>query len=243
MIPTPNQAQIQTALRNFLVAVLPPGVPVVQGQDNRVPEPAGTDFVVMWPLGRPRLATNIDTYVDAVFTGFIAGTTLTITAVNPKYIGKIAVGSTIFGPKVTPGTAVTAFGSGTGGLGTYQVSPSQTAASAVIAAGTQSLLQETEIVMQLDVHGPNSSDNAQVISTMMRDEVAFRYFKPSSTGVSPLYADDPKQIPFLNAEQQYESRYVVEAHMQAQQAVIIPQEFFDEIEVDLINVDAAYPAL
>jgi hypothetical protein len=241
MIPTPNQVQVQTALVTFLTAVLPAGMPVVQGQDNRVPEPAGTDFVVFWPLRRPRLATNIDSYVDAVFTGYITGTMLTITAVSFKYAGKIGVGSTVFGPNVTPGTVVTALGTGTGGLGTYTVSPSQTAASAVIAAGTTSLLQETEVVFQLDVHGPNSSDNAQVISTLMRDEIAFRYFKPASTGVSPLYADDPHQVPFMNAEQQYESRYVVEAHMQAQQAVIIPQEFFDEIEVDLINVDAVYP--
>lgn len=59
------------------------------------------------------------------FTGSISGTTLTASAVT----GTIAVGKLITGTGVTAGTTITAFGSGSGGAGTYTVSTSQTVAS------------------------------------------------------------------------------------------------------------------
>ena len=67
----------------------------------------------------------------ASFTGSIATTTLTVTAVAA---GNIAVGQVLTGANVVPGTVITALGTGTGGTGTYTVSVSQTAASATITA-------------------------------------------------------------------------------------------------------------
>jgi hypothetical protein len=66
-------------------------------------------------------------------TGSISGTTLTITATAA---GQIDVGDTIYGTGVTSGTTVTAFGSGSGGNGTYTVSASQTVASTQIGTIT-----------------------------------------------------------------------------------------------------------
>ena len=87
-----TQSQIMTALRSVLLAILPSGVAVIQAQDNLVPEPAGSDFVVMTPLMRTRLETNVDAYADAAFTGSVAGTTLTVSAVR---LGAITVGATV----------------------------------------------------------------------------------------------------------------------------------------------------
>ena len=64
-------------------------------------------------------------------TGSIAGTTLTISAVTA---GVLAVGSIIAGSGVTAGTTITALGTGTGGVGTYTVSPSQSASSTNITS-------------------------------------------------------------------------------------------------------------
>lgn len=194
----------------------------------------------MWPIRRERLRTNIDAYVDAKFVGSIVGMWLTITNVIR---GELAVGSALFGTGVMLGTAVTALGSGSGGLGTYLVSPSQNCAQGVISAGTIRATQATRVVMQLDIHGPNSADNVEVISTMFRDGYAVREFLPAGLAVSPLYADDPKQMPFLNDQQQYENRWVLEAHIQADQTVFgLPQEFMDDVTVNLIDVPQAYPA-
>ncbi len=67
----------------------------------------------------------------AVVTGSIATTTLTVTAVTS---GTLDIGSVISGTGVTAGTTITAFGTGTGGTGTYTVSASQTVASTSITA-------------------------------------------------------------------------------------------------------------
>lgn len=61
-------------------------------------------------------------------TGQISGTTLTITNVTS---GTLYIGATISGTGVTADTRVTDFLTGTGGIGTYTVSASQT-----VAAGT-----------------------------------------------------------------------------------------------------------
>ncbi len=69
---------------------------------------------------------------EAVVTGSISGTTLTVSAVTS---GALRVGLTITGTGVTSGTTITALGTGTGGTGTYTVSISQTVSSTTIRAG------------------------------------------------------------------------------------------------------------
>ncbi len=71
-------------------------------------------------------------HFDAVVTGAIAGTTLTVSAVAD---GALAIGQVISGTGITAGTRITALGTGTGGVGTYTVSVSQTAASGTVSAG------------------------------------------------------------------------------------------------------------
>jgi hypothetical protein len=167
----PTQSDIQTALRAFLIAILPTTVEVIQGEDNKVPEPQGPDFVSMTVLRRPRLGTNVDTL------------------------------------------------SSTG--------------------DQQSTKQPTMVVVQLDVHSNDiltASDNAQIISTLFRDEFATTFFA-DYPGITPLYADDPRQIPFINAESQYEPRYVVEAVLQADQVVTTAAQSADTVTVGLYNVD------
>lgn len=71
---------------------------------------------------------------NGVVTGAIATTTLTVSAVTS---GSLAVGDIISGTGVTAGTTITALGTGTGGVGTYTVSVSQTVASTTITAVPQ----------------------------------------------------------------------------------------------------------
>lgn len=68
----------------------------------------------------------------ATATGSIAATTLTVTAVAS---GTLAVGDVLSGGTITAGTSIVAQLTGTpGGIGTYQVTPSQTAASTTVTA-------------------------------------------------------------------------------------------------------------
>ena len=62
-------------------------------------------------------------------TGAIAGTTLTITVATS---GALYIGSLLTGTGITAGTTISAFLTGTGGVGTYTVSASQTVSSTAI---------------------------------------------------------------------------------------------------------------
>lgn len=57
-----TESQVLTLLGNFFSLVVPAGVPVVRGLDNRVPMPAQSAFVVMTPGSASPMATVIATY-------------------------------------------------------------------------------------------------------------------------------------------------------------------------------------
>jgi hypothetical protein len=107
------------------------GTPVTSGALNLS---AAASFSAAAALIQAAIATN-----DAVVTGSIAGTTLTVTAVAS---GTLGVGQAITGASVLPGTTITALLTGTGGAGTYTVSAPQTVASTSITAGATSVVYD-----------------------------------------------------------------------------------------------------
>ncbi|MDN7490595.1 hypothetical protein QZM35_23060 [Burkholderia sp. AU45274] len=234
-----SEVQTLTALRSFLLAVMPSGMEIVRGQDNRVPEPTGPNFITMTPILRGRLETNTDTYQDCAFIGSISASTLTVTAVQ---LGQLAVGNIVFGSGVATPTTITGLGTGTGGVGTYTISPSQNVASGMMAAGVKDVMQPTKVTVQLDIHGPASGDNAQIITALFFDDYASQTFAATGFDVSPLYASEPNQVPFTNAEQQVEERWVVDVVMQCNPTLNVPQQFADQLKSSSIDVQSQYPA-
>lgn len=99
----------------------------------------GVDTVTAGSFGIGRLFTilslgttdfvAVGAAAAAVVTASITGTTLNVTAVTS---GALAVGTTITGTGITAGTYITAWNSGTGGIGTYTVSASQTVSSTTV---------------------------------------------------------------------------------------------------------------
>ena len=78
--------------------------------------------------------------VPAGFTASISLTTMTVSSVTS---GTISVGMMISGYGVTPGTTITALGTGSGGTGTYTVSASQTVSSTFIVGNGTSANPDT----------------------------------------------------------------------------------------------------
>lgn len=176
-----TQSQTLSALRGFLQSAVPSGVEIVQGQENRVPEPKGVDFISMIPIMRERLETNVTVYTD-------------------------------------------------GGLNTPAT------------AETRTDIQPTRVTVQVDVHGPNSADNAQAITTLFRSDVAVQTFSASGYAVSPLYCSDPRQIPFSDGEQQIEERWEIDAVMQVNPGVTTAQQFAGSLSIGtIVNVTVKYP--
>lgn len=73
--------------------------------------------------GAYRYTWRISSPANAVFTGSISGTTLTVASMSS---GTLAVGQSVYGVGVTLETVITALGTGSGGVGTYTVDVSQT---------------------------------------------------------------------------------------------------------------------
>lgn len=240
---TPTQDDVTTLLRSFLADVLPDGTEIILGEINRVPEPKTGQFVVMTPTHIMRLGTNFDQSGDVKFFGTIAGAVMDVTSFSPTSKGRIEIGSPVFGVGVADGTKVTALLTGTGEVGTYSIAPSQTISAEVLSAGRWSAMQPAQWTVQIDFHGADTSaaDMAQTFSTLFRDAYATSFFSQRSAAISPILADDPRQMPFINDQQQYEWRWIVEARMQVNQKVLVPQQYADEVEVGLIEIDERFP--
>ena len=237
---SPAQSQVQAALKAFLLDVLPAGWSVVEQVDNRVPEPQGK-FVALNVVRFRRLRTNKSTDDDCKFTAAIAGTTMTVSAVAH---GVIDVGATVFGTGVAAGTKVTALGTGTGGVGTYTVDPAQTISSRILSAGRKAIEEGVELTVQMDFHSSDvdAGDAARIVSTVLRDPYAVAFFEALADEVAPLHADDARMAVFFNEEVQAEWRWIVEAALQANQTVKVPMQYADSFDLDLVSVDADFPA-
>jgi hypothetical protein len=171
MTPSLTQAQVQAALRAFLLGILPQGVEVLIGQENRVPEPSSDNFVIMWGTLRKRLGTNVTSWDQ------------------------------------TPGANPT----------------------------TQDNTEPMRLDMQLDFHGADSTDNAQVFAALFRSSYACQFF--GSFGFSPDYCSDGQQMPFINGEQQYEDRWTLSATFDANITVSTPQQFANEVNVIAVSAE------
>jgi hypothetical protein len=73
--------------------------------------------------GAYRYSWRISSPANAVFTGSVSGTVLTVTGVST---GTITAGQSLLGVGVTRETVITSLGTGTGGAGTYNINLSQT---------------------------------------------------------------------------------------------------------------------
>jgi hypothetical protein len=122
----------------------------------------------------------------AVFTGSTSGTTLTVTAVTS---GTIEVGMVLTSSgTITVDTRITALGTGTGGIGTYTISISQTRASATITGRQQfsaAVINVTNTASAtasrlLDVQSSGTS----VFSVLDGNRILGSSFTPTLTGPS-----------------------------------------------------------
>ena len=227
-----TKSQQMTVIRSALLTMLPSGVEVVSGLDNRVPEPISTDFCILTPLSSQRLELNSTDFIDVYFSGAISDKTLTVSNV---YYGTIAIGQRLFGANIPTGTYIVS------GTGPYTISKSLTITEQPLASGYRVDTIPTANTFQCDVHGPNSFDNASIISGMFRSDWACERFDESGLPIAPLYCSEPRQAAFRNGEQQIEERWTIDLTIQCNNRIISPQDYFDEANVTgIVAVDVFY---
>lgn len=240
-----TQDQIFTALRAFLLDVLPAGIPVVQAQENYVPEPQVKDFVLMTPLRQERLSYNGTTYRDNVFTGAIVGTDLTVSAVAQTEGAGIQSGMLLTDGTwpftVAANTTVISQTSGSpGGVGAYVVTPSQTLPSERLFAGQRSDLVPTRFVVQLDVHGPSSGVNVKTVEALFYSAFASDFFATNGYPVEVLETGSAVQLTFVDAEDQFEERWTLDVHLEIDPVLGTPIQFFDQAHVGVVEAATQY---
>ena len=146
---------------------------------------------------------------NASFTGSIAGTTLTVTAVSS---GGISTGLTLSGTGVTSGTIVTSQSSGTpGGTGTYVVSISQTVASTSIVATADPLSGPSTIIL-VTKRSTSNTLNLKMLSHSTASIFSMNYsstaasqasygFNLSTQGTLEAYASNTQQPSIITSRQ------------------------------------------
>lgn len=239
-----------TVLGQFLQSICAPApITVIRqrgetspGQNVNVPEPQDDDFVIMSSLGQERLEFNETTFRDDIFTASISGMVLTVTEVER---GSVEIGSLLRDlaspTRLLPSTVIQSQIEGApGGVGQYTVLPSQAVVQERMFGGVRADLAGTKWTVQLDVHGPNSMNNARTIDTLFFSEVATDFFSATGLPVAPLYSSDPHQAPFVNAEQSVEYRWVIDVCLEIGVVVSTPQQFADEVVVKTIEAAVVY---
>lgn len=106
-------------------------------------------------------------------------------------------------------------------------------------AGSMTLTRPTQWNAQVDCYGDGAQDMALAICIALRSSYGCDALKAS--GAQPLYTGDPRQLPFITGEDQYLERWSVDAVLQFNPSITVPQQFADELHVDLVEVDTTYP--
>lgn len=108
-------------------------------------------------------------------------------------------------------------------------------------AGTQTHERSTRWDVQLDFYGANAADYANLVATLMKSDYACSQIEASGLSMDPLYAEEPRQIPFVNAESQYEKRWSVQCAFQFNPTVVVAQQFAASLEVVPASIDVVFP--
>lgn len=106
---------------------------------------------------------------------------------------------------------------------------------------TTDLKRSTQWSAQIDCYGASANDDAAAISIALRSIYGCDFFKATGLDIQPLYAGEPRQLPLITGEDQYQERWGFDAVLQYNPVISVTQDFADQLVIGLINVDATFP--
>ena len=154
----------------------------------------------------PYTASFVTNSTTFTITASISGTLLTVTAISPSS-GGLVIGQEVVGSLVSSDTVITALGTGTGGVGTYTVSVSQTVSSSVMTVysgpNSANMLMTvtpsgTVIFDGQLISGANIPSASSVISATSTTDVYNVYF-PTASLTTSVSADGSLSIATFTA--------------------------------------------
>lgn len=105
----------------------------------------------------------------------------------------------------------------------------------IVGTKTETISTSRILDVQLDFYGQDSIDEANVVESLFRDGYAVNYFQNS--GIIPLYAEDII-TPSARADENenFKVRNTMTLHFNLHPAVVVSQNFFDNIDLDVITI-------
>ena len=103
-------------------------------------------------------------------------------------------------------------------------------------------IEYVETVVQVDCYSASlvkAMRRAQTLETMMRSEPAVRFLAPF--GISPLFADAPRNLSRVMDAGRYVPRWSVDLHVGYWRRVDVHTEYFETAHIDIHNVDVRFP--
>lgn len=91
---------------------------------------------------------------------------------------------------------------------------------------------------QVDCYGQAGPNQARILFAAWKSTWTCDFLP---TWFKPLYADAPQQLNIVNSEGQFEQRFMIRLFGQVNQTVGLPQDFFDQIQLDSITVADQLP--
>lgn len=103
--------------------------------------------------------------------------------------------------------------------------------------GVLTLLELKEAAVQIDFYADDDSaeQRASALELVMRSELASLFFAPY--GISPLYADDPKELTGVDGSRQYVKRYMLTLHLSFYASLSATIGWFDHVNLNTYNPD------
>lgn len=92
--------------------------------------------------------------------------------------------------------------------------------------------------IQIDIYGDSAGDRAIALETVFTSGYAYEKIKALDSRLAPLYSSAAIQAPMINAESQWQERYIVTLSLQAHITVSFPQDYFDKAEISTQQVDS-----
>lgn len=91
--------------------------------------------------------------------------------------------------------------------------------------------------IQVDLYGPDSGNRAIELETLFASSYGYDTIKELDERLAPLYSSEAIQAPMINAESQWQERYIITLHIQAHITVTLRQDYFDHADITLEQVD------
>ncbi|QPW28376.1 hypothetical protein F8538_06365 [Edwardsiella ictaluri] len=91
--------------------------------------------------------------------------------------------------------------------------------------------------IQVDIYGSGAGDRAVTLETVFASGYAYDKIKAIDERVAPLYSTAAIQAPMIDAEQQWQERYMLTVSLQVHMTASFQQDYFDKAEITAEPVD------